>query len=372
MFSTMDFSRELEGRDEDTSPFFQFNQTLLPVSQNAGNVVEEEELFPDLLDISSDMETFLAMNNIEEVKEEVTESTSDILPNILHEVGIHEQPAATTVMPGEETTQSLIDEVERYLQTVSGESTKVDEEEDVMEMSVDVSASIERSWTLGGSPNPAPSSPAESTKPVIDAEKIFQALTTGNVFEQDQIDLDRAYTTSVVDKAGENVIIIIAPPTTSITSAASAKSAASPIVPDSSVNLSALSPIAASTSTCGSPASMDSFSDYEWTPTPPSTTVAVTSRRKYQRKNKPTPPTGPYPKEKGERKKAQNRTAAFRYRERKKAEQDAADMELTQLFDKNAELKRRLAEMEVEAKCLKKLMIDTGLGQYLNNTAAVF
>lgn len=371
MFSTMDFSRELEGRDEDTSPFFQFNQTLLPVSQNAGNVVEEEELFPDLLDISSDMETFLAMNNIEEVKEEVTESTSDILPNILHEVGIHEQPA-TTVMSGEETTQSLIDEVERYLQTVSGESTKVDEEEDVMEMSVDVSASIERSWTLGGSPGPAPSSPAESTKPVIDAEKIFQALTTGNVFEQDQIDLDRAYTTSVVDKAGENVIIIIAPPTTSITSAASAKSAASPIVPDSSVNLSALSPMAASTSTCGSPASMDSFSDYEWTPTPPSTTVAVTSRRKYQRKNKPTPPTGPYPKEKGERKKAQNRTAAFRYREKKKAEQDAADMELTQLFDKNAELKRRLAEMEVEAKCLKKLMIDTGLGQYLNNTAAVF
>ena len=62
----------------------------------------------------------------------------------------------------------------------------------------------------------------------------------------------------------------------------------------------------------------------------------------------------------------------IRYREKKKAEQDAADMELTQLFDKNAELKRRLAEMEVEAKCLKKLMIDTGLGQYLNNTAAVF
>merc|ERR1712200_195921 len=211
MFSMTEFSRELEGRDESTSPFLQFNQTLLPVSQNAGNVVEEEELFRDLLDISSDMETFLAMNNIEEVKEEVTAPSSDILPNILHEVGIHEQPA-TTVMSGEETTQSLIDEVEHYLQTVSGESTKVDEEEDVMEMSVDVSASIERSWTLGGSPGPAPSSPAESNKPVIDAEKIFQALTTGNVFEQDQIDLDRAYTTSVVDKAGENVIIIIAPP----------------------------------------------------------------------------------------------------------------------------------------------------------------
>jgi len=330
MFNLMDIS------EEGFNPSLDFNQTQL-ISQH------DEELFPDFLDIASDMETFLAMDKIEEVKED----PSDLLPSILQQVGIGHsilpdiEPEMET-----ETTQSLIDEVERYLQTVSGESTKVEVEEEVEA----AASTIEESWSLNTS--------SRGEEPV-DPEKIFQALTSGNVVEK--FDLGRAFTTSVVDQAGENVIIIIAPPSPS------ASITSESVVPPTSY--SSLSPgsIALSTSSPGSPASdrLDSCSDYEWSPSPVQATVQ--SRRKYQRKNRPTPPSGPYPREKGERKKAQNRTAAFRYREKKKAEQDAADGELNLLFDKNALLKRKLADMEVEVKCLKKLMLSTGLDHYLHS-----
>merc|ERR1712013_100200 len=76
------------------------------------------------------------------------------------------------------------------------------------------------------------------------------------------------------------------------------------------------------------------------------------------------PPSGPYPVEKKERKKAQNRTAAFRYREKKKSEQDMIDEELELLSTKNNVLKDKLTEMETEFKYLKKLMTEAGLGRY--------
>merc|ERR550517_2440413 len=64
------------------------------------------------------------------------------------------------------------------------------------------------------------------------------------------------------------------------------------------------------------------------------------------------------------RKKAQNRTAAFRYREKKKSELDLAEEELEALADKNTCLKEKLTEMETEFKYLKKLMVEAGLGKY--------
>jgi len=78
----------------------------------------------------------------------------------------------------------------------------------------------------------------------------------------------------------------------------------------------------------------------------------------------PTAPTGPYPTEKKERKKAQNRTAAFRYREKKKGEQDDIDQELEDLSKKNVILREKMNEMETEFKYLKKLMTEAGLGKY--------
>merc|ERR1712130_951082 len=87
-------------------------------------------------------------------------------------------------------------------------------------------------------------------------------------------------------------------------------------------------------------------------------------KKKYARSKPPQPPTGPYPIEKKERKKAQNRTAAFRYREKKKNEQDGVDTELENLSQKNIILREKLTEMETEFKYLKKLMTEAGLGQY--------
>merc|ERR1719340_615082 len=89
------------------------------------------------------------------------------------------------------------------------------------------------------------------------------------------------------------------------------------------------------------------------------------TRKKYARSKPPSPPSAaPYPADKKERKKAQNRTAAFRYREKKKSEQDLAEEELEALADKNTCLKEKLTEMETEFKYLKKLMVEAGLGKY--------
>merc|ERR1719510_2389003 len=75
------------------------------------------------------------------------------------------------------------------------------------------------------------------------------------------------------------------------------------------------------------------------------------TRKKYARAKPPSPPSvTPYPADKKERKKAQNRTAAFRYREKKKSEQDLAE--------------EKLGEMETEFRYLKKLMVEAGLGKY--------
>lgn len=88
------------------------------------------------------------------------------------------------------------------------------------------------------------------------------------------------------------------------------------------------------------------------------------NKKKYARSKPPQPPTGPYPTEKKERKKAQNRTAAFRYREKKKSEQEMIDDELELLTTKNGILKDKLTEMETEFRYLKKLMTEAGLGRY--------
>merc|ERR1719361_232065 len=119
-----------------------------------------------------------------------------------------------------------------------------------------------------------------------------------------------------------------------------------------------------------------SDSDTEWTPSPAPLSPAQLSllsrkpeqtktRKKYARSKPPSPPcVAPYPVDKKERKKAQNRTAAFRYREKKKSEQDLAEEEVEALADRNSQLHEKLGQMETEFKYLKKLMVEAGLGKY--------
>merc|ERR1712165_131374 len=173
-----------------------------------------------------------------------------------------------------------------------------------------------------------------------------EALASGEVYMPQDQDftlteevLQGAVSTTCVTEDGQNVIIIVAPP----------------------------SPAHSNVYT--------SDTDPEWVPSPASSvspssplrTISSESRgvkKKYQRKKPPTPPVGPYPLEKKERKKAQNRTAAFRYREKKKSEQEMIDDELELLTTKNGILKDKLTEMETEFRYLKKLMTEAGLGRY--------
>lgn len=149
---------------------------------------------------------------------------------------------------------------------------------------------------------------------------------------------------SLVTPEGQNVIIIIAP-------SSPAESVATTIA-----------------SSCDS--------DPEWMPSPGPVSPAQLSllskkpeqtktRKKYARSKPPSPPSvAPYPVDKKERKKAQNRTAAFRYREKKKSELDLAEEELEALTDRNGQLQEKLVQMETEFKYLKKLMVEAGLGKY--------
>jgi len=235
-----------------------------------------------------------------------------------------------------EKNQELIDELEEFFIKVDGTPTIVDEK-------------IE------------PVSP-----PASSPDQILSALTSGKVMEDNNTltmeDLNNAYTTSVVSEDGQNVIIIIAP-----NSPPECESFLEPVSPTTQLQ-SPTSPTATNDSDC----SYDT--DPEWSPSPASNTSFATQlfsppeqtklRKKYARSRPPQAPIGPYPVEKKERKKAQNRTAAFRYREKKKSEQDVIDDELELLATKNNVLKDKLTEMETEFKYLKKLMIEAGLGRY--------
>merc|ERR1719479_36334 len=147
----------------------------------------------------------------------------------------------------------------------------------------------------------------------------------------------------LVSAEGQNVIIIIAP-------SSPAESVATTATTDSDPEWSLGSP---------GPVSPAELSLLSRRP------EQTKTRKKYARAKPPSPPSvTPYPADKKERKKAQNRTAAFRYREKKKSEQDLAEEELEVLAEKNRQLQEKLGQMETEFKYLKKLMVEAGLGKY--------
>jgi len=299
----------------------------------------------DLSACSPEMSLFQEVEDVEEVKEAEINNSALILSHLISECGIpvEEEGGLSMAAPSSPTSsihsdmeahQSLIDELEEYF----GSPTRIEEDDN-----------YSRSLDLITKTNIPHTSVSPNT--------ILEALATGNVFNADQKpvlteqDLNDAVTTSCVTEDGQNVIIIIAPP--------------SPPSPPSLTPSPTPSPAPSNISTYDT--------DPEWVPSPsggsPLRTLAPTSRtikKKYQRSKPPTPPTGPYPVEKKERKKAQNRTAAFRYREKKKSELDVIENEMEELAAKNMALRNQLSEMETEAKLLKKLMTEAGLGKYAN------
>jgi len=318
------------------------------------------------LDLSSEsMSSFLELEQIPEVKSEpqvtrpsviirkkTVREAQPILSTIMSDCGIFKEftedfsdvndnnasvASPSSIHSEMEQNQELIDELEEFFIKVEGKPTVVDETSEPVSL------------------------PATNS-----SDEILSALTMGNVVENNNTltmeDLNNAYTTSLVSEDGQNVIIIIAP-----SSPAEFDSFLEPVSPNEFKE-----PPNSQTATNDSDSNYDT--DPDWSPSPASDTSFDTKilsppqqtkhRKKYARSRPPQPPSGPYPVEKKERKKAQNRTAAFRYREKKKSEQDMIDEELELLSTKNNVLKDKLTEMETEFKYLKKLMTEAGLGRY--------
>jgi len=274
----------------------------------------------------STMSLFQELEEVEEVKEEETTTNSSLLSNLINQCGIpleeQQEKIATPSSPSNsmnsdmESHQSLIEELEEFF----GSPTNIESEQGSRGLDLVTKTSV-----AAKSPN-----------------SILDALASGEVYMPQDQDftlteevLQGAVSTTCVTEDGQNVIIIVAPP----------------------------SPAHSNVYT--------SDTDPEWvpssvSPSSPLRTISSESRavkKKYQRKKPPTPPVGPYPLEKKERKKAQNRTAAFRYREKKKGEQNTVEEELELLATRNKELRAKLTEMETEARLLKKLMTEAGLGR---------
>ena len=200
-----------------------------------------------------------------------------------------------------DSNQCLIDEVETYLQGVSGVPTTailMPEEPKAVVEEVETKAVI-----------PAVFSRQEtvirkqqqqmSKVTAEDNSRILKAMVEGKVlappadsfddsftssssscdgsFELTEEDLVNAYTTTIKTENGQDVIIIIAQPG----SPASSRY----VVPDR------LALAAASSPSLGSPAYSCS-DDYEWSPSP----QQQQQRKKYQRKNRPTLLAEPYPR----------------------------------------------------------------------------
>merc|ERR1712055_106717 len=248
------------------------------------------------------MTLFQELEEVEEVKEEETTTDSALLSNLISTCGIPTEQEATTfpcspansMNSDMETHQNLIEELEDFF----GSPTKLTEEGS---RGLDL---VTKTSVTAKSPN-----------------SILEALASGEVYMPNDQEftlteeaLKGAVSTTCVTEDGQSVIIIVAPP--------------SPAHPNSSPVHSNI---------------YASDTDPEWVPSPCSS-VSPSSplKKKYQRKKPPTPPTGPYPVEKRERKKAQNRTAAFRYREKKKGEQNTVEDELELLALKNTELRAQL------------------------------
>merc|ERR1711868_47440 len=151
----------------------------------------------------------------------------------------------------------------------------------------------------------------EKTQELIDELEEFFMKTDGTPTVVDEEVID----TNMMTEDGQNVVIVIAPSSPS----------------ESLVSISQ-DPIP---SPRNSPRNTPSpgytqDSDPEWSPSPASVSSPpgpMRPRKKYARSKPPQAPTGPYPTDKKERKKAQNRTAAFRYREKMKKQEDSVEEE---------------------------------------------
>merc|ERR1711973_111572 len=225
----------------------------------------------------STMSLFQELEEVEEVKEEETTTNSSLLFNLINQCGIpleeQQEKITTPSSPSHsmksdmETHQSLIEELEEFF----GSPTNIDSEQGSRGLDLVTKTSV-----AAKSPN-----------------SILDALASGEVYNMSQDQdftlteevLQGAVSTTCVTEDGQNVIIIVAPP----------------------------SPAHSNVYT--------SDTDPEWVPSPTSSVSPSSPLRTISSESRAV-------KKKYQRKKPQNRTAAFRYREKKKGEQNTVEEEL--------------------------------------------
>jgi len=143
--------------------------------------------------------------------------------------------------------------------------------------------------------------------------------------------VDMTNVSKIITEDGQEVFIIIAPPSPATTT--------SVVAPESV-------------------ATIDSDDSDEWTPDSPKSSKG---RPMVQRSVKRTNRKSPYIKDKKERKKQQNVEAARRYRDKKKVEQSEVETEEQALCSRNKKLKSQVQELEAEVKTMKKLMLELNI-----------
>lgn len=144
--------------------------------------------------------------------------------------------------------------------------------------------------------------------------------------------VDMTNVSKIITEDGQEILIVIAPP--------------SP-VPTTSV----VAP--------ESVAMIDSDDSEEWTPdSPRSSKGRPMVKRSPKRTNKKA---APYIKDKKERKKQQNVEAARRYRDKKKLEATDIETEEQELSERNKKLRSQVQELEAEVKTMKKLMLELNI-----------
>lgn len=313
---------------------------------------------------TSDLEEFKELQNIEEVPQvPVVGQTSDeeLKASIMKEFFPEEVKKEEF-----QNNNILIAEVEKYLTSISGENTRI--EEDILAMSWDDFDVDNENLTVPTEASMMPIKKSES----MGADQILEALTSGQVVD-DSLDSNDSFigdstlpsSFEALDANGEKVIIMIAPPTSNETSEKTfVEQDDKFLMPASPASYSeAFSPSSTALYSPGASSTAMTSDDDDWQP---SDTTSPKPRKKYERKApKRKPEFTPYPKDKAERKKAQNRSAAWKYREKKKSEQDLVEKEFETLLNRNVELKKTLSDMEIQLKCLKQLMVETGMATFM-------
>merc|ERR1719342_548902 len=173
----------------------------------------------------------------------------------------------------------------------------------------DILTSCGIEYDLVDSPEHSPVQSPSSIHSDMELDKTQEVIDTNITMEE----LNNAVTTNMMTEDGQNVVIVIAPssPSESLVSISQ-----DPIPSPGNSPRNTPSP------------GYTQDSDPEWSPSPASVSSPpgpMRPRKKYARSKPPQAPTGPYPTDKKERKKAQNRTAAFRYREKMKKQEDSVE-----------------------------------------------